>query len=238
MGSLAVNATLSFLVIITICYCLGDAETVAASATGYPFIEMLFQGTGSRAGTTVMTAIVTIMLAACGVSEVAAASRQIWAFARDQGLPGHRWLSRVSPGWNIPLPAVTVSLLISALLSLVNLGSAVALNAITSLGAVAVLLSYFLTIGTLVHRRLRGPPLPPRRWSLGKYGLWVNIGALSCLTPIIFFLTWPLATPVTPEYMNWSTTMLGGTLLIATIYYFVKARKEYVGPSVHIKRDV
>jgi choline transport protein len=238
MGSLVVNATLSLIVIVTICYCLGDAETVAASATGYPFIEMIFQGTQSTGGTTVMVAIVTIMLAACGVTEVAAASRQIWAFARDQGLPGHRWLSRVSPGWNIPLPAVTVSLTISGLLSLVNLGSAVALNAITSLGAVAVLLSYLLTIGTLVHRRLRGPPLPPRRWSLGKFGLAINIAALACLAPIIFFLTWPLATPVTPAYMNWSTTMLGGTLLIATIYYFAKARKEYVGPSVFIKREM
>lgn len=238
MGSLAVNATLSFLVIVTICYCLGDAETVLGSTTGYPFIEMIYQGTGSVAGTTVMVTIVTIMLAACGVSEVAAASRQVWAFARDKGLPAHVWLSRVSPGWNIPLPAVTVSLSISALISLVNLGSAVALNAITSLGAVAVLLSYFLTISTLVHRRLRGPPLPPRRWSLGKFGLIINIGALCMLAPIIFFLTWPLTTPVTAEYMNWSTTMLGGTLLIATVYYFVKARGEYTGPSVHIKRDV
>ena len=160
-----------------------------------------------------MVAIVLIMLAACGITEVAAASRQIWAFARDKGLPGHSWLSGVSPGWNIPLPAVTVSLIISALLSLINLGSSVALNAITSLGAVSVLLSYFLTIGTLVHRRLKGPELPPRRWSLGKFGLAINVAALLFLAPVIFFLTWPLATPVTPETMNWSTTMLGGTLI-------------------------
>lgn len=237
MGSLAVNATLTFVVIITICFCLGDPDAAAASITGYPFIEMIFSGTRSLAGTNVMVAIVIIMLAACGITEVAAASRQIWAFARDQGLPGHRWLMRVSPGWNIPLPAVTVSLTISALLSLINLGSSVALNAITSLGAVAVLSSYFLTIGTLVHRRATGPALPPRRWSLGRYGMAINIAALLFLAPLIFFLTWPLASPVTAEGMNWSSVMLVGTLLIATVYYFVQARHEYVGPSTVMKRE-
>ena len=237
MGSLAVNATLTFIVIITICYCLGDPEAAAASTTGYPFIEMLISGTRSLAGTNVMVAIVIIMLAACGITEVAAASRQIWAFARDQGLPGHRWLCRVSPGWNIPLPAVIVSLTISALLSLINLGSTVALNAITSLGAVAVLSSYFLTIGTLVYRRAAGPELPPRRWSLGKYGMAINVAALLFLMPLIFFLTWPLATPVTAAGMNWSSVMLVGTLTIATIYYLVKGRHEYVGPSVLMKRE-
>lgn len=236
MGSVLLNVTLVFLVIVTICFTLGDAASVAATPTFYPFIQVFYNATRSYAATNVMTAIIIVMLSACAVSEVAAASRQIWSFSRDAGLPGHRWLSQVSPGWNIPLPAVTVSLTISALLALINIGSSVALNAITSLGAIAVMISYFLTISCVVYRRISGPPLPPRPWSLGRWGLLVNVSALAGLTPLIFFLTWPLAQPVTAMNMNWSSVMLVGTLLVAAVYYVVRGRHEYIGPVMHVKR--
>jgi amino acid transporter len=237
MGSVVVNVTLVFIVVITLCFTLGDADSVLASPTGYPFIQVFYNATQSYAGTNVMTAIIIVMLSACAVSEVAAASRQIWSFARDGGLPGHSWLSKISPGWNIPLPAVAVSLTVSALLSLINIGSSVALNAITSLGAIAVLISYFLTISCFVYRRLAGPELPFHRWSLGKMGLAINIGALLFLIPLIFFLTWPLTSPVTAMTMNWSSVMLCGVLIIATVYYIVKGRHEYVGPVEYVHRD-
>ena len=237
MGSVIVNVTLVFIVVITLCFCLGDATSVLESATGYPFIQVFYNATQSYAGTNVMTAIIVVMLSACAVSEVAAASRQIWSFARDGGLPGHTWLCKISPGWNIPLPAVAVSLTVSALLSLINIGSSVALNAITSLGAIAVLISYYLTISCFIYRRLNGGELPYHRWSLGKWGLPINIGALVFLTPLIFFLTWPLTTPVTAETMNWSSVMLIGVLMIAAFYYVVKGRKEYVGPVEFVHRD-
>lgn len=237
MGSVILNVTLVFIVVVTLCFTIGDAASVLASPTGYPFIQVFYNATQSYAATNVMTAIIIIMLSACAVSEVAAASRQIWSFARDAGLPGHSWLCKVSPGWNIPLPAVAVSITISALLCLINIGSTVALNAITSLGAVAVTISYFLTISCVVYRRICGPALPVRRWSLGSWGLLINVAALVFLTPLIFFLTWPLVTPVTAATMNWSSVMLGGILIIAMSYYVVKGRHDYVGPVMHVKRE-
>lgn len=142
------------------------------------------------------------------------------------------------PGRRIPLRAVTVSLLVTTLLSLINLGSSVALNAINSLGTVSLLASYMATIGCLVWRRLYGAPLPSSRWSLGRYGLAINIVALLFLLPVIFFVVWPLEMPVTVENMNWSPVMFFGVLAIAAVYYFVKARFEYTGPVVQVKRGV
>ncbi|KAL1596677.1 hypothetical protein SLS60_009325 [Paraconiothyrium brasiliense] len=237
MGSVILNVSMLFIVIITICFTLGDPAEVLASPTGYAFIQMFYNATNSLAGASVMTFIIIFMLSVCAVSEAAACSRQIWSFARDKGLPAHTWLSKVSPHWNIPLPGIIVSLSISALLSLINIGSSVALNAITSLGAVATLISYYLTIGCLVHRRLFGAPLPDRRWSLGQWGLLINVGALIILTPLIFFLTWPLTTPVTAETMNWSSVMLAGVFIISTTYYVVKGRKEFRGPVVDVHRE-
>ena len=198
MWSVVPNALMAFIMGTTFVFCLGDLNSVLNTATGEPFIQVFYNATQSYAGTNAMTAIIVIMLTSACISEVATASRQLWSFARDQGLPGSGWLSRVSPGSNLPLRAISVSLVISTLLSLINLGSYVALNAINSLGVLSIMFSYFVTIGCLVWRRLYGAHLPPRRWSLGKFGLPVNIIALLFITPLLFFDMWPLAQPVTP----------------------------------------
>jgi choline transport protein len=144
--SIVPNGIMTLIMGVTFIFCIGDIDAVLASPTNEPFIQVFYNATQSYAGTTIMTSIIAIMLTSACISEVATASRQLWSFARDQGLPFSHWLSDVSPGWNIPLRAVFVSVVISSLLSLVGIGSTVALNAINSLGVVSLLFSYTVTI--------------------------------------------------------------------------------------------
>lgn len=133
--------------------------------------------------------------------------------------------------------AVFVSLVITSLLACINLGSTTALNAINSLGGVSIFASYFITISCLVWRRLYGAPLPPRRWSLGRFGLPINIAALLFILPCFFFEFWPLARPVVPGNMNWSSVMFVGIMIVAALYYVVYGHKVYTGPVVQTKRS-
>ncbi|KUJ13159.1 amino acid transporter-like protein [Mollisia scopiformis] len=237
MWSVVPNTALGFIMAITLIFTLGDIDNILATATGQPFIQVFFNATQSLAATNAMTAIVVVLLICCGISELATSSRQIWSFARDRGLPASDWLSKVTPGWNIPLRAVCVSLVVTTLLACINLGSSTALNAINSLGGVSILGSYFITISCLIWRRAFGRPLPPRRWSLGKFGMGINICAILFLAPVWFFAFWPLAIPVNPTNMNWSSTMFGSIISIALVDYFVQARHQYVGPVVQVIRD-
>ncbi|KAI7216311.1 amino acid transporter-like protein [Hortaea werneckii] len=109
-------------------------------------------------------------------------------------------------------------------------GSYTAFNAFNSLGTVSILSSYTITVGCLIWRRLFGKPLPPRRWSLGRWGLAVNLFSLCLTTPMLFFYVWPLYYPVTASNMNWSSAMLGGVTIMALGYYLVKGRHDYAGP--------
>jgi choline transport protein len=238
MWTVGPNAAFGFLMAITLCFTVGpDLVAIRDTPLGQPFIQVFFNGTRSYLATNFMVGIVIVCLTSCCISEVATASRQLWSFARDNGLPGSRWLSHVAPGWNIPMRAVLTSLVITSLLACINLGSATALNAINSLGGVSVLSSYIVTIGVLVHRRLFGPPLPPRRWSLGKFGLPINIAALCVIVPLWFFLLWPLEQPVTAVNMNWAIAMYGGVMLFAIAYYAIWGRHVYVGPVMLVKRE-
>lgn len=215
-GSVVPNAAMAFFMIITLIFCMGDVDSILSSKTREPFIQVFYNSTQIYAATNIMVIILNVLLLFCCLTEVATLSRQIWSFARDHGLPASGWLSKVtfpvnlyiscyftiwiSLGWNIPLRAVCVSI-VGCLISLINLGSSVALNAINSLGIVSILSSYFITISCLIWRRTQGP-LPTRRWSLGKYGMAINIGAMIFLTSIWFFAFWPLTLLVTAENMN------------------------------------
>ena len=87
MSSVAVNGALGFIMLITLCFTLGQAELVLDSPTGFPFIQIFYNTTGSLAATNAMTAVLVVTLTASTITEVATASRQLWSFARDEGMP-------------------------------------------------------------------------------------------------------------------------------------------------------
>ncbi|KAL9000493.1 MAG: hypothetical protein Q9169_000786 [Polycauliona sp. 2 TL-2023] len=238
MWSVYLNGTMGFVMAITMCYCLGNLEEIVETPTGYPFIQVFYNATQSLAATNVMVTIIIITVTACCVSEVATCSRQLWSFARDKGVPFSDWLAYVSPTMHIPLRAILVSLCVSCLVSLINIGSNAALNAIVSLVTIALLSSYYITIACLIWRRLYGDPLPACRWSLGRSGLAVNIASLIFMTPVLFFAFWPAVTPVEPASMNWSVVMFFGVVIWSLIYYYIWARHSYVGPVRVVKRDL
>ena len=85
--------------IVTIVFCITDIDGMILSSTSpYPFINIFYVGTGSKGGATVMSLIVLALnLCAC-LSSLAAGSRQVFAFARDEGMPFSGWFRQVSLG--------------------------------------------------------------------------------------------------------------------------------------------
>ncbi len=95
MWSVVPNAALGFLMAVTLIFTLGDVNSIMSTVTNQPFIQVFYNATNSYGATNAMTSIVIILWVSCCISEVATASRQIWSFARDRGLPGSQWLSQV-----------------------------------------------------------------------------------------------------------------------------------------------
>jgi amino acid transporter len=101
IATAAINGTLGFAMLVTFCFCLGDVEAVMGSKIGqfgYAFIEVFRQGTQSVAGATAMTCILIILSTFCCVTNIATSSRQLFAFARDNGVPFSAFFAYVSSG--------------------------------------------------------------------------------------------------------------------------------------------
>jgi hypothetical protein len=98
------NAIMQWGFIICLLFTIGDIEKVMASPTGLPIIEVYYQATGSKAATNVLVLMSAFIIFFALFNVFASASRLIWAFARDHGLPFHHIFSAVSLMSSISLP--------------------------------------------------------------------------------------------------------------------------------------
>ncbi|KAJ0109741.1 hypothetical protein J7T55_004290 [Diaporthe amygdali] len=233
--STVVNGLLGWIMVITFAFCLGNVDDILASPTGYPFMAVFYNSTKSTASATIMSVFILIMIAASNLSVVATASRQLFAFARDEGLPFPTWFARVSRN-DLPMNAIVVTFITSTLLSFINIGSATALNSITSLCTNALLSSYICSIGCMIWRRWTGAPLLPSHFSLGRWGLAINIASEVFLIFSFIFAFFPVSPSPDAAIMNWNILMYGVVIIGSVLYYFLKGRHHYVGPVEYVRK--
>ncbi|KLP12781.1 HNM1-Choline permease [Fusarium fujikuroi] len=226
VGCLLVNGPLGFAFLLIILFFMGDISAALATPTGFPIIEIFLHMTGSVAAATTMTAMITVMACLSTVPLLTAAARIMWAFARDGGLPFAERIASVDKRRQIPTVSIVVVSFLLMLLSLINIGSTTAFNAILSLAVVSLQASYLLPIILLIWRRLFRPDtLRWGPWRLGKAGLPINIIAVIYLMYTCIFLLFPPYQPITPVNMNYAPVVLGGALVFGCIYWPLRKLK-------------
>ncbi|EAS33164.3 GABA permease [Coccidioides immitis RS] len=251
MLTLVINGSLGFGMIIAVLFCTQDIDAALDSPTGFPFMEIFRQATSpSVGGAAAMASIITALAMCANVGFLASASRMVWSFARDRGLPGWRILSRVEKRTMVPLWSIATITIIAILLSLITIGSLTAFDIVVSLTVAALYISYMLAIALLLYRRVTGgisyssdspttlantagSRLVWGPWRFGKFGPIINVFALCYLLVILVFSFFPARTPVTdPNDMNYSSVLIVAVMAFSLVYYFLYARKTYQGPLV------
>jgi amino acid transporter len=232
-----VNYSLAFIMTVTVFSTLGDGDITALISTplGQPWIQILLNATESIVATNVLTVAVCLLLLFCSVNQVTAASRQLWSFARDRGLPCSAWLAHVPPGWDIPVNAVILTLLSTSILCLIIIGSTFAFNIILSLSAVSIFISNIIVIGCMLRKRIRGEPLLPSRFDLGRAGIIINCIAICYLSMATIVILFPSVPNPSLMAMNWSCLMFGCLVIFSMVYYYLYGRHNYDGPVEYVK---
>lgn len=95
LWTLITNGIAGLVMVITFAYCLGPLDEALKPPYFFAFIGTFYTATGSHAGATVMNCIITLLTLCSAITNVATGSRQMFAFARDNGLPFSRLLSYV-----------------------------------------------------------------------------------------------------------------------------------------------
>jgi amino acid transporter len=228
-----INGALGFAMYIALLFGVGPIGKALSSATGYPFMEIFYNAVQSKGGATAMISVVIFLLVCGSIGFLASASRQLWAFSRDRGMPFSNWLSTVNPTYKIPIPSVAATVTFSVLVGLINIGSATALNAIISTLIASLFTSYIVSICLMIRKRLSGEPLRLGPWNLGRWGTPINVFAIIYSIIAIVFSFFPITVNPTLDYMNWSCVMFPGIVIIGLVYYVFRARHIYNGPIIH-----
>ncbi|PQE16966.1 choline transport protein [Rutstroemia sp. NJR-2017a BBW] len=139
--------------LIAVLFCAGNIEDALQSPTGFPLIEIFNQATGSISGATGMTVIIILAQILACIGIIVTASQMTWVFAREKGIPGYNYLSKVEPKTALPLWSIGLTMTITILLSLINLGSSTALNAVLSLVTAGFYSSILLACVVLLIKR-------------------------------------------------------------------------------------
>lgn len=139
------------------------------STSVFPYVDVFYAATDNARGTIAMVSIVCVLSICGNLSVLAAGSRQVWAFARDGGMPFSPWLQKITVvGTPIPVHSILACLFMTVVLSLLNLGSSTAFNSIVGLLSGSGGVSYTISISCVLYRRLSSNPLPKSPFSLGK----------------------------------------------------------------------
>ncbi len=175
----------------------------------------------------VLLADVAVAVCVATLAIQTAGARMVFSMARDGALPFSRRLAAVSPRTGTPnAPAVAVGVLAAAALALSLFSPAVYL-ALGTTCIVLVYVAYVMVTGPMLLRRLRRRPIGDDGardesgrpvFSLGRWGLPVNLLAVLYGIAMAVNLAWPRAAVYDPQgghwYLQWFTVLflLGAVL--------------------------
>ncbi|MFC1407854.1 amino acid permease [Streptacidiphilus sp. N1-12] len=195
----------------------------------------------SRLGSGVGRALLLDVAVAVCVATLAiqtAGARMVFSMARDGALPASRRLAAVGTRTGTPnAPAVVVGVLAAAAMAL-SLVSASVYLALGTTCIVLVYLAYAMVTGPMLLRRFRGVPLGGRSgadetgrplFSLGRWGLPINVLAVLYGVAMAVNLAWPRAEVYDPQGGHWylqyfTLLFLGGALLLGLVAYRTKRK--------------
>ncbi|RMY95621.1 hypothetical protein D0864_05304 [Hortaea werneckii] len=237
--TISLNGILGLAMIIMFCFCITDLQSqIWFSTSAFPYVDVFLAATNSKGGTIALVSIIAALNICANLSVVAAGSRQTWAFARDNGLPFSSTLRKITTiGTPIPLYSVFASLIITVVVSLLNLAGSTAFNSVVGLLSGSGGVSYSISISCVLWKRITGQQLPHAPFRLGIWGIPINVIAVAyciVLTTMSFF---PMFAAVSVETMNWGIAMFGGATILCMVYYFVWGNKFYQPPAVHLNKD-
>jgi amino acid transporter len=205
---------------------ISDIGAVISGKDADPIVTLLRAAMG-EAGFRAVIVVVLVSFISCLLSLQAAASRLIFAYARDQMIFGSKYLSRMSPRHHVPATALVVMGAIPAVIALSALWLQDAIATIISFAAIGIYISFqMIVLAALIARAKGWRPAGP--FTLGGWGWLVNFIALGYGVSAIVNILWPRPqTPNDPWYVSYgmlATTV--GVVVLGGIYMIVSKPYE------------
>ena len=222
--SVVVSAIAGYLLIIGLLVAMPDLQDTIGSTNAVLYIL------NTRLGGTVGTLMFLIAIVAqffCGTASVTSNSRMIFAFARDEGMPGSKSLYKLSER-HVPLNALFLSITSAFILALPALFSTVVYSAVTSIAVIGLYIAYVIPV---FLKNIHPDRFEVGPWNLGSWSSiigWIAI-VWTVLASILFIL--PVSYPITLSNFNFTGVVLLIVWACLIPWYLFSVRHWFKGPK-------
>lgn len=236
-GAITVCWVVGWCICIVFAACIKDQDlaTVMSTPTGSVGAQIIYDALGKQWAVAFM-ALIGFAQYLMGASILTAASRQIWAFARDDGLPVVYGLVKiVEPRLKVPINATIFGGCLCLLLGLLILINATAANALFSLGILGNYLAWGMPVFLVLlpHGAKKFHPGP---FYFGKVKTaTIHVVTVVWICYMMIVATFPDSRTVDKDTMNYTIVINGGIWLLAFIYYMAYGYKKYSGPKSNLE---
>jgi amino acid transporter len=224
LTSVAVSAVAGYLLLAAITLAIRDLPAIASDK--HAALAVMRVALGDGFGRLAMGLALAAMWF-CGLSSVTSASRTMYAFSRDRGLPFSPLISRVNPTTRTPLVAIGIATVGPLLLVLGTAPFSDSLfDAMAKMATMSLYVSYAVPIllGALARHRGAWKRMGPFR--LRRFGVLVAWVAVAWSVVVLFVCSLP------PNQLP--AAMLAGAIALLTALYFAVVRKHFEGPRVKL----
>lgn len=224
IGTVFIGFITSFTYVISIFFCITELGDILKSNTGVPIMDIFYQALKSKAGAIVLECLIFLTAIGCNIASHTWQARLCWSFARDNGLPGSRYWSRVSRT-GVPINAHLMSCAWCAVIGCIYMASTTAYNAMVTGCIIFLMNSYAIPVLFLLWKGRNNVAHGP--FWLGKIGLFCNIVLLCWTVFATIFYSFPAEMPVTAGSMNYVCVVFGVYFLYCVIYWFARGKKKF-----------
>ncbi|KAF7977853.1 hypothetical protein HWV62_2615 [Athelia sp. TMB] len=220
------TAGLGWILLIAASFATTSVSDLLTTTLPLP-MGQLFLNTLGKKGMLTLWSFIIVVQYVTGAAQGVDASRVIFAFARDNALPGSRWWKQINSRTQTPIHAVWFVMVGAAICGLLGFSNA-ALSSLAGAAVIGLYVSYALPI--LLRITSGRDKLVPGPFSLGKWYLPIGAVAVAWVMFIIVLLLFPSFQTVTPQDMNYAVVIIMAVFLFAAVSWMVSARKWFIGP--------
>ncbi|KAI9367334.1 amino acid/polyamine transporter I [Aspergillus egyptiacus] len=234
VGTVILNTLAGLLFLLTIITVMPASLTeILNTSSGQPLPTIVKSATAHSGGAFALLIPLIILALLCGIACTTAASRCLWAFARDGAIPAARIWKRVDPFLSVPLNAMMLSMAVQIALGFIYFGSTTAFNAFSSAGVIFLTVSYAtpVAVSVFVGRRRQ---VSRGSFNLGVLGAVCNCVALAWSALAVPLFCMPSTLPATATTVNYSCVVFVGFIAAASIWYWIWGHKRFTGPKVEL----
>ncbi|KAI9447937.1 amino acid/polyamine transporter I [Lactarius indigo] len=224
---------LGWLVYIAASFATASVPDLLSGDLPLPMGQLFLNVLGKRGALAIWSCIIVVQFVT-GAAQGVDASRVVFAFARDNALPGSRWWKQVNHHTQTPVNAVWLVMFGASLCGLLGFSA----TALTSLAGASVI-GLYTSYATPIFLRITSgrDKLIPGTFHLGRWSSPIGAVAVAWVAFINILLLFPPGQHTNAKNMNYAVVIIMGVFIYAALSWAVSARKWFKGPVPNLSKE-